>query len=240
MDQERINKASHFYLAEVSTISCSSKIQIGFTFLVPAHPGSPGQRAVKRVYVCVCVCEVSASSSLQCSDNARRLDEQSACKHYTNLTLDKHKRIQPIVRGEAAYFRSGVRPKRPKPEAQKADSAGEVLGEREARPSPPRGFGSTVSSPSGVQSRALATKTVSCILEAPDGLSSNLWHVSWPLKPAYVDNHKSMCAKGSLSEQTKRQLATPHSPEDGCEKVTKSVGLSLCYKQHADIDSIYT
>ena len=36
-------------------VSCSSKIQIGFTFLVPAHPGSPGQRAVKRVCVCVCI-----------------------------------------------------------------------------------------------------------------------------------------------------------------------------------------
>jgi len=34
------------------TISCFSKIQIGLTFLVPAHPGSPGQRAVKRVCVC--------------------------------------------------------------------------------------------------------------------------------------------------------------------------------------------
>jgi len=32
-------------------VSCSSKIQIGFTFLVPAHLGSPGQRAVKRVCV---------------------------------------------------------------------------------------------------------------------------------------------------------------------------------------------
>ena len=31
------------------TVSCSSKIQIGFTFLVPAHLGSPGKRAVKRV-----------------------------------------------------------------------------------------------------------------------------------------------------------------------------------------------
>ena len=31
------------------TVSCSSKIQIGFTFLVSAHPGSPGKRAVKRV-----------------------------------------------------------------------------------------------------------------------------------------------------------------------------------------------
>jgi len=38
------------------TVSCFSKIQIGFTFLVPAQPGSPGQRAVKLV--CVCVCNV--------------------------------------------------------------------------------------------------------------------------------------------------------------------------------------
>ena len=32
-----------------------SKIQIGCTFLVLAHPGSPGKRAVKRMCVCVCV-----------------------------------------------------------------------------------------------------------------------------------------------------------------------------------------
>ena len=32
-------------------VSCFSKIQIGFTFLVPAHLGSPGKRAVKRVCV---------------------------------------------------------------------------------------------------------------------------------------------------------------------------------------------
>ena len=32
------------------TFSCCNKIQIGFTFLVPAHLGSPGQRDVK----CVC------------------------------------------------------------------------------------------------------------------------------------------------------------------------------------------
>jgi len=35
------------------TVSCFGKIQIGFTFLVPAHPGSPGKRTVKRVYVCM-------------------------------------------------------------------------------------------------------------------------------------------------------------------------------------------
>jgi len=33
------------------TVSCFSKIQIGVAFLVQAHLGSPGQRAVKRVCV---------------------------------------------------------------------------------------------------------------------------------------------------------------------------------------------
>ena len=36
------------------TFSCFSKIQIGFTFLVLADPGSPAQRAVKRVCWCCC------------------------------------------------------------------------------------------------------------------------------------------------------------------------------------------
>ena len=40
------------------TASCFSKIHIGFTFLVSAHPGSPGQRAVKRGCECVCVCVI--------------------------------------------------------------------------------------------------------------------------------------------------------------------------------------
>jgi len=39
-------------------VSCFSKIQIRFTFLVLAHLGSPGKRAVKRVCV----------QSLQCLD----------------------------------------------------------------------------------------------------------------------------------------------------------------------------
>jgi len=38
------------------TVSCLSKIQTGFTFLVAAHPGSQQKkRAVKRACVCVCV-----------------------------------------------------------------------------------------------------------------------------------------------------------------------------------------
>jgi len=50
------------------TVSCFSKIEIGFTFLVPAHLGSPGKRAVK--WVCVCVVTVclilSSTSAIDC------------------------------------------------------------------------------------------------------------------------------------------------------------------------------
>ena len=55
----RLKRGADLHMAQLMplppTVSCSSKIQIGFTFLVPAHPGSPGKRAVKRVCVCVCV-----------------------------------------------------------------------------------------------------------------------------------------------------------------------------------------
>ena len=37
------------------TVSCFSKIKIGFHFLIPAHPGSPGKGAVKRARACVCM-----------------------------------------------------------------------------------------------------------------------------------------------------------------------------------------
>ena len=46
------------------TVSCFSKIQCGFTFLVPAYLGSPRQRAVKRGCVCVCVCKSEHSCIL--------------------------------------------------------------------------------------------------------------------------------------------------------------------------------
>jgi len=43
-------------------VSCFSKIQIGFTFLVPAHLGSPGQRAVRRM--CVLLGKFGASGTI--------------------------------------------------------------------------------------------------------------------------------------------------------------------------------
>jgi len=49
------------------TVSCFSKIQIGFTFLVLAHLGSPGKRAVKQVCVCVSVCKIESVGSFALS-----------------------------------------------------------------------------------------------------------------------------------------------------------------------------
>ena len=54
-----LERGADLYTAQLMplplTIVCFTKIQIGVTFLVPAHLGSPGKRAVKRVCVCVCV-----------------------------------------------------------------------------------------------------------------------------------------------------------------------------------------
>ena len=48
---------SEVHMAELMplplTVSCFSEIQAGFTFLVPAYPGSSGRRAIKRVCVFV-------------------------------------------------------------------------------------------------------------------------------------------------------------------------------------------
>jgi len=53
-----LERDADFHMAQLMpplTVSCFSKIQIGFTFLVPAYLGGPGKRAVKWVCVCVCI-----------------------------------------------------------------------------------------------------------------------------------------------------------------------------------------
>jgi len=64
-----------------------------------------------------------------------------------------------------SYFGSGARPDGPKPEAQKAESGGGVLGGV---------WGSAVSSPSAVGDGAPAARRFSCISEVPNCLSWNL------------------------------------------------------------------
>jgi len=55
-----LEQGADLYMAQLMplplTVSCFSEIQIGFTFLVLAHPGSIRERAVKSVCVCVCEC----------------------------------------------------------------------------------------------------------------------------------------------------------------------------------------
>jgi len=54
-----LERGADLYMTQMMPLplidSCFSKIQIGYTILVPAHLDSPGLRAVKRVCVCVCV-----------------------------------------------------------------------------------------------------------------------------------------------------------------------------------------
>ena len=56
-----LERGADLHMAQLTpltiTVSCFSKIQIGFAFLVPAHPGSPGKRPLNG---CVCVCVLCA------------------------------------------------------------------------------------------------------------------------------------------------------------------------------------
>ena len=50
------------------TVSCSSKIQIGFTFLVPAYPGCPGKEAVKWLLLLLLSTSVASTRLILGSD----------------------------------------------------------------------------------------------------------------------------------------------------------------------------
>jgi len=63
-------------------VSCFSKIQIGFTFLVPAYPGSPGKGPFYgRMYVCILL-----SNSVTHSNSS----EVSGCLQETESMLQLH------------------------------------------------------------------------------------------------------------------------------------------------------
>jgi len=53
-----LERAADFHMAQLMplalTVSCFSKIQIGFTFLVPAHLGCPGKRPLNGCCCCCC------------------------------------------------------------------------------------------------------------------------------------------------------------------------------------------
>ena len=77
-------------------VSCFSKIQIGCTFLVPDHQGSPGKRAVKQICVCVCVYSAiqprrlqvcSIKSIVSCHENFIINDSNYSRKAIIDITL---------------------------------------------------------------------------------------------------------------------------------------------------------
>ena len=45
-----LERGADLHMAQLMPLPLASKIQISFTFLVLAHPRSPGQRAIKRVF----------------------------------------------------------------------------------------------------------------------------------------------------------------------------------------------
>ena len=95
------------------TVSCFSKIQVGFTFLVPAHLGSPGKRAVKRV--CVCVLWKALEIIQICyiwGKNALQISEKISLSHKLSqvlLALGDHvsevmTKIVTIISGEPFFY----------------------------------------------------------------------------------------------------------------------------------------
>ena len=62
------------------TVSCSSKIQTGFTFLVAADLGTPGKRAVERVCLNI---------HLQTDRSKRSINEQLYSSRMSVISSDK-------------------------------------------------------------------------------------------------------------------------------------------------------
>jgi len=63
----RLERVADLHMSQLMplplTVSCFSKILIGFTFLVPAHPGSPGKEPLNG---CVCVCTGQPAFAARC------------------------------------------------------------------------------------------------------------------------------------------------------------------------------
>jgi len=81
------------------TVSCFSKIQIGFAFLVSAHPCSPGQRAVK--WVCVCVSD-SCCDCFQL-DETKRLHSMQM-EELEKRTSQLHMEADGLMKAQQALY----------------------------------------------------------------------------------------------------------------------------------------
>ena len=80
------------------TVSCFSKIQIGFILLVPAHMGSPGKRAVKRVCV---TCRMTAKNR----DQIRKFTLRN--RVWATFTFFLHKAMRRLPYLNEFFFGGG-------------------------------------------------------------------------------------------------------------------------------------
>jgi len=74
------------------TVSCSTKIQIGFTFLVPAYPGCPGKEAVKWLLLLLFFYFIQIFTS--CHKDFR--------KAISNM--DQHEKERQLSKAQARYI----------------------------------------------------------------------------------------------------------------------------------------
>jgi len=86
------------------TVSCLSKIQTGFTFLVPAHPISTRQRAVRRVLFSGWTWSASTTCHFSSSTSERTVDIRGtnflqAGWSYHQSTVSQHWR-KPTLTGD--------------------------------------------------------------------------------------------------------------------------------------------
>jgi len=90
------------------TVYCFSKIQIGFTFLVPAYPGSPGQRAVKCVCVCVFVVEDMRSSDIYIVEKRVKFVQFLFISVYNKFPFCFIIGLQTVHRCDVGYWYRGL------------------------------------------------------------------------------------------------------------------------------------
>ena len=114
------------------TLSCFSKIQIGFTFLVPAHPSSPVQRAVKRVCVDACIQELGMRYCLRERlgiDDIALVLQQNRLRWYGHML---RKEDGDWVKKCMVYEVEGPRPKRTWREVAEKDCQAHKLNKEDA------------------------------------------------------------------------------------------------------------
>ena len=73
-----LERGAHLHIAQLMplplTVSCFSKIQTGFTFLVPAHLGSPGKGPLNG---CVCECDDDRNDGLMMAGSVAEPEDRA-------------------------------------------------------------------------------------------------------------------------------------------------------------------